>query len=465
MSEHSHSTKAQAAAASIFASLVMTAAKIAVAIATGSLGVLSEALHSLIDLGATLLTWFAVRFADLPADDEHQFGHAKIENLAALVEALLLVLTAVYVGYEAILHLALGALNISTPWWGFVLIGFGMAVDLWRSTKLRHVAIAQSSAALAADAAHFEADIYVSGAVLIGLAGAALGFPTTDAVAALLVSGFIFWMGIRLGRETISSLLDRAPEGAASLIRQILAREPSVLAVQQLRLRQVGPVVYVSLGATVPRSLSTGEIADLGRKLKAEVQNQVRGADVNIALEPVALDSETAQQKVLAIAAGQGLSIHHLVVQDLGAQRAISFDVEMPPTLSLGAAHEKATVLEDTVRALFGGNIEVESHIEPKPEDSLAAKAASLTDLALATRALNSAARAERLMSDVHNIRLRQFGRSLYLHYHCRFAASLSLEACHSVLDRVEARLMGKIPRLKRVVAHAEPVGKAPHKL
>ena len=464
MGENVKSEKSSVAAASVAASLAMTTAKVAVALATGSLGVLSEALHAVIDLGATLLTWFAIRFADAPADDEHHFGHAKIESLAALVEALLLVVTALYVGFEAAVHLLRGAEGVLTPWWGFVLIGFGIAIDFWRSAILRRVALAEKSAALGADAAHFEADIYVSCAVLIGLFGVALGFPIADSVAALLVSGFILWMGISLGRENVSSLLDRAPEGASVLIKQALDSEPSVLSVEQLRLRQVGPTVYVSLNAKVPRSLSTEEIAELARNLKARVEGLVNGADVNIELEPVAIDNETAQQRVLAIAASQGLSVHHLVVQNLGAKRAISFDVEMRPSLTLAVAHERATFLEDAIRASLGGKLEVESHIEPRPEDSLASTPAKLADFSKASTALKLAVKHEVRLKDVHNVRVRQLDDGLYLHYHCRFEGEENLANCHEVLERVEARIKAKMPVLKRIVAHAEPLGKAKHR-
>jgi len=465
MREHNQNSKMAAASASIIASVVMTSAKFVVAVATGSLGVLSEALHSLIDLGATILTWFAVRFADLPADDEHHFGHAKIENLAALGEAALLVMTSIFVAYEAIIHLLEGAGPMVAQWWVFGLLGLGIVVDLWRSSTLRRVAAAEASAALAADAAHFEADVYASLAVLLGLVGVTLGFPKADAIAALLVSGFIFWLGGKLGAETVSSLLDRAPDGATALLRQIISQETSVLAVEQLRVRQVGPVPYVSFTAQVPRSLTTGEIAALGHQLRGLVVQALPRADVNVSLEPVAIDSETVQQKILAIAALHGLSVHHLVVQDLSDKRAVSFDVEMPPSLTLGAAHERATDLEEAIRSGLGGGIEVESHIEPKPIDSLQSEEAGKVEFAKVARALKAAVRPEKILSDVHNVRVRRMGSTLYLHYHCRFVPTLSLEACHAVLDRVEGRLIAGLPQLKRVIAHAEPVGAEPHKL
>jgi len=286
-----------------------------------------------------------------------------------------------------------------------------------------------------------------------------------DAIAALLVSGLIFWMGIQLSRDSVSVLLDRAPIGATTLLRETLMKEPSVLAVDSLRVRQVGSVPYVSFNVLIPRSLATSAISDLNQKLKSRVQAVLPSADVSISLEPIALIDETVQQKILAIATQHGLSIHHLVVQDIDDKRAVSFDVEMLPSLTLGLAHEKATELENAIRTGLGGELEVESHIEPKPNDDLASTQASPLVFAKVSRLLMAATRKEKHLSDVHNIRVRSMGKSLYLHYHCRFAPSLSLELCHSVLDRVEAKMMAAIPHLKRVVAHAEPVGGAQHKL
>ena len=465
MSQTVPSKKSKTAAVSIAASFLITGAKFIVAFATGSLGVLSEALHSLIDLGATIVTWFAVRLADAPADDEHHYGHARIENIAALGEAALLFLTAIYIAYEAVSHLLRGSAPLVAYWWAFVLIGLGVGIDFWRSGVLRRVAVAESSPALAADAKHFEADIYASLAVLMGLAGATLGLPLADAIAALLVSGFVFWLGIKLGIETISTLLDRAPQGASSLLHQTLIKEPSVLSIERIRVREVGAIAYVSFTARVPRSLATSEIASLSQKLQARVRAVLPAADVNVSLEPVALDTETAQQKISAIAAQHGFSIHHLVVQDVGVKRAVSFDVEMEPALSLGAAHERATKLENAIRAGLGGDLEVESHIEPRPQDSLRSLVAGKPEYTKVELALKAAVRSEKALTDIHNLRLRRIGRGLYLHYHCRFKANQSLENCHTVLDRIEGRLMAKIPHLKRVVAHAEPIGAAKHKL
>ncbi|MBG1231610.1 cation-efflux pump [Aestuariivirga litoralis] len=464
MSETS-SGKHQAALLSMVVSAALAGSKLVVALLTGSLGVLSEALHSLIDFGATVMTLLAVRWADEPADDDHHYGHAKIESVAALMESVLLVLTALYIAYEAVLRLMSGAAPHDLPWWAPALFVIAILVDLNRSRALMKVAKAESSEALAADAAHFRSDMYGSTAVLAGLMGIWLGLPWADSAAALVVSGFIAWIAVKLGRDTLATLLDRAPDGVAEKIRAVAEHEAGVLRVNELRLRQAGATTYVSLAAEVPRTLPPASIEGLREELKRKIEAAVGKPDLSVVLNPVALDSETAQQKVSVIAAERGLYIHHLVVQNISGKLAVSFDVEMDGATPLDEAHERATELEDAIRDGLGGDVEVESHVEPKPESQLHGEDAGPAVTAKVEKAIKTIAAAENEMSDVHNVRVRRVDQGLFVHYHCRFAPGMRIVVIHQVQDRVEARLMDKLKNVRRVVAHAEPVGRARHKL
>jgi divalent metal cation (Fe/Co/Zn/Cd) transporter len=179
----------------------------------------------------------------------------------------------------------------------------------------------------------------------------------------------------------------------------------------------------------------------------------------------VALDTETAFEKVTHVAAGHGLLIHHLTVQDLNGRLAVSFDLEVDGNLSLEAAHELATVLEDDIRDGLGGHVEVESHIEPisprliEGHDPSAAKTKSVL------ASLSRLAGKEKLLKDLHNIRIRQTGKGLFVHYHCRFSSEVTVEAAHETVDRIEIALMKSVPGILRVIAHAEPLGRKRHKL
>ena len=210
------SEKQQVVTYSFFASALMSAAKLTAGLLTGSLGILSEAIHSIIDMGATGITWFAVRWSDQPPDDEHHYGHAKAESVAALIETALLFVTTGWIIYEAVLRLLGEGHVVEITWWAVAIIVASIAIDFSRSRALSRVAEKTSSEALEADALHFSSDMWSSCVVLLGLGAVGLGYPQADAVAALIVSAFVALAGWRLGGRTLATLLDTAPAGATT---------------------------------------------------------------------------------------------------------------------------------------------------------------------------------------------------------------------------------------------------------
>ena len=241
--------KERAALGSIAASAGLTAAKAVVGLLTGSLAILSEAGHSLLDLAATVLTYVAVRVSGKPADAEHQYGHGKVESVTALIETGFLFLLAAVVIYEAAQRLAGESKHaVEASGAAFAIIVISVVVDFFRARALGRVAKATSSQALEADALHFRTDMLSSIAVLVGLAGVALGYPFADAVAALVVAVFIGIAGWRLGRRTIDTLTDTAPAGVSERIAAIARRVPGIVAVERVRVRPGGAVLFVDLG-------------------------------------------------------------------------------------------------------------------------------------------------------------------------------------------------------------------------
>lgn len=457
------SEKSRVATWSLVASGGLAIAKFAAALASGSLGLLSEAFHSLLDFVATVMTLVAIRFSDQPADEDHHFGHAKFESVAALLETGLLFLVTGWVVYEAIMRLLFGGHEVSLSWWLFVVVIASIVIDYNRSRALHATAERTSSEALAADALHFRADMWSSCAVLIGLLLIWLGFPFADAVAALVVAGFVALAAYRLGQRTLATLLDAAPAGTTHTLQDIIQTTDGVLALKQLRVRPAGPTLFVDMSIDVARTLPATATNLIKQELIARVRAQFSAADVSIEINPVALDNETAFDKVALVAALHGLSVHHLVVQELEGKLAVSFDLEVDGQQSLLAAHERATALEYAIRDGLGGDVEVESHIEPISIDLLAGVRADTKTAKAVEEKLARLCKSEKQLSDLHNIRVRQNSSGLFVHYHCRFAPDLRVETVHEVIDRVELRLMAAEPRIKRVVAHAEPIGATNH--
>jgi len=258
------SEKEQVALSSIAASAGLTIAKGLVGFTTGSLAILSEAGHSLIDLGATIMTYIAVRISGKPADEEHHYGHGKVEAVSALAETALLFLLSGVVIWEAIKRLIEHEGHVvQATIWAFAVIVVSIIVDFFRARALTQTAEKTSSHALEADALHFSSDLWSSLAVLIGLFGVHFGLAWADSVAALVVAVLVCFAGWRLGKRTIDTLIDVAPRGAAEKIKAIAQRVPGVVAVEQVRARAVGEQTFIDLTVAVSRTLPLDRVSTI----------------------------------------------------------------------------------------------------------------------------------------------------------------------------------------------------------
>src|SRR6266568_1209472 len=284
-------TKQRVALSSIAASAGLTVAKAVVGFATGSLAILSEAAHSLLDLAATVMTYFAVRVSDKPADAEHHYGHGKVESVSALAETALLFVVSGVVIWAALQRLvgAEGHPVEATPWSFAVIIG-SIAVDFFRARVLYRAAAATASEALEADALHFGSDMWSSIGVFIGLGAVALGYSWADSLAAVVVAVFICIAGWRLGRRTIDTLTDTAPAGAAGKITAISARIPGVVSDERVRVRPAGDTLFVDLVVAVSRTLPLDRVAAIKERIAGAIRGEFARVEVTVNTEPRALD-------------------------------------------------------------------------------------------------------------------------------------------------------------------------------
>ncbi|NJM29966.1 MAG: cation-efflux pump [Rhizobiales bacterium] len=369
--------KQRVAFVSMLASAALAGGKLLAGLATGSLGILSEAVHSTIDFGSTIMTLIAVRIADRPPDDSHHYGHAKVESVSALVATGLLFATTGWVAYEAIKRLVTGHYEVGITWWAVAIIAASIVVDITRSRALMRVARKTSSQALEADALNFSSDMWSSLVVLAGLAAVWAGYPAADPLAALVVAVFIARAAWKLAGSTLDTLLDAAPIEATNEIRRLAEGTEGVLRVKDLRVRPAGPTIFVSLAVDVARTMPVDDISRLRSELPAKIRGRFPNADVVLDADLVALDDETVFQRIMLIAARHRTAIHHPMVQRIGGRLAVSFDIEVDGDMPLETAHETATRLECDIRRELGPEIEVESHIEPLPERMLEGQEAS----------------------------------------------------------------------------------------
>jgi divalent metal cation (Fe/Co/Zn/Cd) transporter len=339
----------------------------------------------------------------------------------------------------------------------FAVIALSIVVDFFRARTLKRVATATFSEALEADALHFGSDMWSSIAVLIGLCGVAAGFPWADAAAAMVVAVFICIAGYRLGRRTINTLTDTAPAGVSERVAAIARQVPGVVAVERVRARPAGAVLFVELGVSVSRTLPLDRVTTIKEELTRAIRTDMPAAEVTITTEARALDDETVREKVMVIARDLGLAIHHVAVQAIAGRLAVSADLEVEGTQALAAAHEVASRLEDAVRHELGTNVEVETHIEPLPADVMAGRDASSVRVGEVSTALAALAAEFPDLGAVHDVRVRETSDGEIVNFHCWVDPALSVSAVHDMVDALERRLRRRFPSIQRVIGHAEP--------
>ncbi len=449
--------KEKAALASILVSAALTAGKLAAGLASGSLALLSEAANNLADVATTILTYLAIKVASKPADDVHQFGHGKVEALAALVETGFLFAMATYILVEALKRLASHDVSIEPGLAAFGILVVSIVVDLLRWRSLARIAKATKSDALAADALHFSSDIVSSGLALLGLVAARYGYPQGDALAALGVAGFIAVAGYSIGRRTVDTLLDAAPKGLAGQIEAVARGVPGVIDVEALRLRPAGGEILGDMTIKVARTLPLEKLAAIKASLAEAIGASFPDVTLTITTQPTVLDDETVVERVLLAAARRHLQVHHFTIQDIGGRTSVSFDVELDGHMPHARAHEIASQLEQDVRQELGADIEVETHIEPLELRQLEGHDAPRPIRTEIAGALRSYLPTEGAIRDVHDVRVRDTPAGLVVNYHCRVDPSLSVEAVHAQVDALERRIRASYKEIARIVGHAEP--------
>ena len=451
--------KEQVALTSILASAAMTVAKGLVGLSTGSLAILSEAGHSLIDLGATIMTYAAVRISGKPADDEHHYGHGKVESVSALGETALLFLLSGIVIWEAVKRLIEHESHaVIATYWAFGVMAASVVIDFYRARALSRVAKATQSQALEADALHFSSDLWASLAVLAGLVGVRFGIWWADSVAALVVALLVCVAGWRLGRRTIDTLTDTAPAGAAENITEVAEQVAGVVAVERVRARAVGDTTFIDLTVAVNRTLPLDRVTAIKLAVADALRDKIPGAEPIVTTDPIALDNETVLDRVMVIARNRALAVHHVTVHNIQDRLAVALDLEVDGKLSLEAAHELADGLEDAIAAELGPGVEVETHIEPlQPVDASGREAPPERVIAVKT-ALSELAAQDRALRNVHDVRVRETDDGEIVNFHCHVDPDLTVQTVHEKVDALERALKEHSSMIKRVIGHAEPM-------
>jgi cation diffusion facilitator family transporter len=447
---------------SLLAALAITTLKIVVGVSTGSLGILSEAAHSGLDLIAAAVTLFSVRVSDKPADADHQYGHGKVENFSAFIETGLLLITCVVIVYEACKRLFFRHVEIEPTLIAFLVMFISMALDFWRSRALGKIADKYDSQALQADALHFSTDIWSSGVVAVGLllvlAGRKLGIPwliEADPVAALFVAGVIIWVSTRLALKTVDALLDTAPAGARSQIINALRTVEGLLEVDRVRIRRAGNRYFADVSVGLARNVTfqkSGQVAD---EVTRAVHQVLPNTDVVVHSIPRAPSAENIFDRVRAVATRHNLNVHDVSIQDLDGSLHVEQHIEMDERLPLKEAHEQVTRLEDEIRQEVPEIASILTHIESEPA-TIEQGEQMQRDAQLEERLKTAGGEFPEIL-DMHDIEVKRVGEHVYVSCHCTFADDLPLARVHDVSTALEIRFKQQAPELFRVLIHPEP--------
>ncbi|MCU1248670.1 MAG: cation diffusion facilitator family transporter [Edaphobacter sp.] len=466
----SHEAKRSAALFSVLAAFGVTLLKLLTGLLTGSLGMLSEAAHSGIDLIAAGITLFSVQVSDRPADADHTYGHGKIESLSAAIETVLMLASCIWILTEAIRRIVFREhLSLKISVWPFIVLLLAITVDFTRSRNLHRIASETRSEALEADAIHFRTDIWSSIAVLLGLAASYSGrywnipaLELADPVAAILVACIILYVTWNLARRTIDALTDATPPEVRAQNRELirdLAAIDGVLSVDRVRTRRSGPSYFADVTLGMPRNLTFQRSEQITTAATAAVQRHLPGADVVVHSVPTASRAESVHDRIRAVAARSNLNIHDVTVQEYHHQLHVEQHLEVPETMTLRAAHALVTQLESEIRREVPEISTILTHIESEPA-TIERPESLERDRQLEVR-LRRTAQAFPEILDIHEVfvtRAHNNGADrIQVSCHCTLPDDLPMSRVHEIITALENAFKLDCPEVSRLLIHPEP--------
>ncbi len=449
--------KKYVALSSVAAAVFLTGFKLIVGLKTNSLGILSEAAHSGLDLLAAVITLLAVTVSDKPADRDHQYGHGKIENISAFIETILLFITCGWIIFEAVNRLGGHAPHVEATVWSFVVMGVSIVVDLSRSRALARAAKKHQSQALEADALHFSSDIWSSLTVIAGLAFVALGYPLADAVVAIIVALLVLFVSYRLGRRTVDALMDRVPPGLQEQVEQAIGQVDGVDGLRQIRLRTSGSKVFAEVTVALRRTLPFERAHRIMDQIEKAVRTVHSNVDIIVHAEPVESGDETIIDKIRMIVLGLGLrEPHNLEVHLIDGTYFVDFDVEYQKGRTFEDAHETASEIERSIRDQLPDVAKVTIHMEEYTSREQALSDVTTSEHKLG-RQIQALVSGDKRIVKLTDFMLLQEGHSYNVTLSCQIDKTKTLEEVHQITSELETMLHQRFKQLRRVTIHAEP--------
>jgi cation diffusion facilitator family transporter len=453
--------KEKVAFASVIAAIGLVVTKIIVAVWTNSLGILSEALHSSIDLIAAFVTLAAVRMAERPADADHHYGHEKVESLSSLFETALLFVTCGWIFYEAV-HRLISPVEVDVTYVAIGVMVFSIIVDFTRSRALHKMAKRYKSQALEADAIHFSTDLLSSVVVIIGIVFTMMGFKTFDVIAALGVAAITAVIGYRLWKRSIHTLMDGAPEGISELVADEAMRIKEIRGVDQVRVRETGPTVYIDCTIFIDKVVPLEQAHRVTDEFTKRIRKRVDNAVIMVNAEPFCVEPTDLVDKIRAEAADfeEIKTVHNINVSefdnDTGEELEVDFHLELDGDLSLDKAHTIATRLENRIKTLDQRIALVTTHIEPADCHSCGQKSVRVGEEGMA-RSIKQLVGTFPEIEDVTRISVQKKEGKIRVGMCCSFGSAHSVRQAHDIAEKLEGVIRAKHPEVEVVSIHMEP--------
>ena len=441
------------ALASVIIGVALVVAKLVVGLLTGSLGILSEAAHSLLDLAASTFTLFAVRAARKPADTEHPYGHGRAENLAAFAEGMLLLFIAALIGFEAVRRLIEGGSPVDPTGYAFALVAGTIVIETVRAIVMRRVGRAINSDAMLADSTDRVADVLANVGVLVGLAGVRVGLGWADAAAALVVGVIIFRAAGLLAWRSGDILIDRAPAGAESRLRDAIGDVDGVREVRSVRVRRSGPNLIGDASIATGRMLSVEAASALASDVKARAGQVLPGLDLAVAVEGQRQEGDLVERIHAAAARDGGVrDLHNVTVErEADGSLHLTMHAKLPGDQTLASASHTSHSLERAIRAELPGVTRIDIHLEPMEPDVVPGQDVTARNEKLAAR-MREIVESHREVERLVDVELSNRRNRIHAHVVAEVNGEISLEHAHRIESELEEMLRRELPEVHEVV-------------
>jgi cation diffusion facilitator family transporter len=444
------------ALASVLIGVAIVVGKLVVGVLTGSLGILSEAAHSILDVVASFFALAAVRTARKPADTEHPYGHGRAENVAAFAEGVLMIITALGIAFEAVRRLTVGGGSVNPAGYAFALLIGTLVIEAGRAGVLRGVGRAADSEALLADATNRLADVLATVAVLIGLVGVTVGLRWADSVAALLVAAIIARAAIGVAWRSGDILMDRAPAGAARQLRSAIQAVEGVREVRSVRVRRSGPNLIGDASIATARMLSLEAAGALVEQVKRVAKEALPSLDLTIAVEGQTRPSDLVERIHAAAARNGGVrDLHNVTVErESDGSLHLTMHAKLPGDMTLAAASRASADLERTLRTELSDANRIDIHLEPMEPHVIRGEDVTSRRTQLATR-MREVVESHPEVRRCVDVELSDRHNRIYAHVVAELDGDVSLEHAHQVESELEEQIRRALPEVSEVVARA----------